>query len=84
MFAVMIQNLISFLGPQIYGNNNKQEVLGRTNRLLSLIKHRPHRRRRVTQFFYCGVCVRCRGNVFTKLLPSNNMGDFYRAVVKER
>jgi hypothetical protein len=25
-----------------------------------------------TQFFYCWVCIRCRGNVFTELLPCND------------
>jgi hypothetical protein len=34
----------------------KQEVLGRTNRLLSLIRHGPHWKRRVQQFFCCCVC----------------------------
>jgi hypothetical protein len=48
--------------------NIKQEVLGRTNRLLSLIRHNQ-------QFFYC-MCICCRGNVFTERLPSND----YRAV----
>jgi hypothetical protein len=44
----------------------QQEVLGRTNRRLSLIRHGPHIKRRVQQFFYCCVCIRYRGNV----LPS--------------
>jgi hypothetical protein len=66
----------------------KQEVLGRTNRLLSLIRHEPHWKRRVQQFFYCCVCIRYRGNIsteplpsterviFTEPLPSNNKGIF--------
>jgi hypothetical protein len=51
-----------------------QEVLGRTNRQLSLIPHGPHRKRCVQQFFYCCVRIRCSGKVFTKPLPSNKKG----------
>jgi hypothetical protein len=47
------------------------EVLSRTNSLLSLIRHGPHRKRRV-QFFYRSVCIRYRGNVFTESLPRND------------
>jgi hypothetical protein len=54
----------------------KQEVLGRTNRLLSLIRHRPHWKRRVQQFFYCCVCIRYRGNFSTKPLHNNDRGIF--------
>jgi hypothetical protein len=69
-------------------NRNKKEVLGRTNRLLSLIRHGPHRKRRVQQFFYCCECISYRGNVsieplpskygriFTEPLPSNDNGIF--------
>jgi hypothetical protein len=32
------------------------EILGRINRLLSLIRHGPHWKRRVQHFFYCFVC----------------------------
>jgi hypothetical protein len=53
-----------------------QEVLGRTNRLLSLIRHGPHRKRHVQQFFYCCVCIRYRGNVSTEPLPGNDRGIF--------
>jgi hypothetical protein len=38
-----------------------------------LIGHGPHRKHRVQQFFYCCVCIRCRGNVFTEPLPSNKL-----------
>jgi hypothetical protein len=51
-----------------------QEDLGRTNCLLSLILHGSHRKRRVQQLFYCCVCIRDRGNVFTEPLPSNYRG----------
>jgi hypothetical protein len=54
----------------------KQEVLGRTNRILSLMRHGAHRKRRAQQFFYCCVCIRWRGNVFTEPLPSNNRTIF--------
>jgi hypothetical protein len=37
-----------------------------------LIRHEQHRKRRVQQFFYCCVYIRCRGNVFTEPLPSND------------
>jgi hypothetical protein len=54
----------------------KQEVLGRTNRLLSLIRHGPHWKRRVQQCFYCCVCIRYIGNVSTEPLPSHDRGIF--------
>jgi hypothetical protein len=54
----------------------EQEVLGRTNCLLSLIRHRPHWKQCVQQFFYCCVCIRYRGNVYTKPLPSKDRGIF--------
>jgi hypothetical protein len=53
----------------------EQEVLGRTNRLLSLILHGPHWKRRVQQFCCC-LCIRYRGNVFTEPLLRNNRGIF--------
>jgi hypothetical protein len=56
----------------------KQEVLGRTTRLLSFIRHGPQWKRRVQQFFYCCVFVTAvmlpsndRG-IFTEPLPSND------------
>jgi hypothetical protein len=51
-----------------------QEVLGRTNRLLSLIRHGPHWKRRVQQFFHCRMCIRYCGNVSTEPLPRNDRG----------
>jgi hypothetical protein len=36
-----------------------------------LIRHRPHRRWRVKQFFSLCMCIRCCSNVFTVPLPSN-------------
>jgi hypothetical protein len=36
-----------------------------------LIGQGSHRKRRV---FYCCVCIRCRENVFTETLPSNDRG----------
>jgi hypothetical protein len=51
---------------------NQQEVLGTTNRLLSLIRHGPHWKRRVHQFFYCCVCILYASNVYTEPLPSND------------
>jgi hypothetical protein len=63
-------------GPDSIPNfpNMKQEVLGRTNRLVSLILHGPRRKGRVQQFFYCRPCIRYCGKVFTEPLPSNDKG----------
>jgi hypothetical protein len=55
---------------------NKKEVLGRTNRLLSLIQHGPHWKRCVQQFFYCCVWIRYRDNVSTEPLCSNDRGIY--------
>jgi hypothetical protein len=63
----------------------KQEVLGRTNRLLSLIRHGPHLKRGVQQFFCFLARIggflpsRFLGTIrgfFTKPLPSNVRGNF--------
>jgi hypothetical protein len=53
----------------------KKIVLGRTNRLLFLIRHGSHWKRRFHQF-YCCVCIRFSGNVSTEPLPSNDRGIF--------
>jgi hypothetical protein len=37
-----------------------------------MIRHGPHRKRRVQQFLYCCVCICCRGDVFTEPSPSND------------
>jgi hypothetical protein len=39
-----------------------------------LIRHASHRKWSIQQFFYCCVCILCRGNVFTEPLSSNNGG----------
>jgi hypothetical protein len=52
----------------------KQEILGSPNRLRSLIRHGPHRKQRVQQFFYCCLCIRLRCNVSTEQLPSKDRG----------
>jgi hypothetical protein len=54
----------------------KQEFLGRTNRILSLIRHGSLWKRRVQQFFYCWHCIRFGGNVSTEPLSSNDKGIF--------
>jgi hypothetical protein len=41
----------------------KTRTSGKTDRLISLIRHGPHRKRLVQQVLYCCVCIRCRGNV---------------------
>jgi hypothetical protein len=52
--------------------NHEQKVLGKTNLLLSFIRHRKHKKRRVNNFFYGCMCIRCRGNNFIEPLPSND------------
>jgi hypothetical protein len=54
----------------------QQEVLERTNRLLSLIRHGPHWKRHVQQFFHRCVCIRYRGNVSTEPMPSTDRGIY--------
>jgi hypothetical protein len=39
-----------------------------------VIRHEPYRKWRIQQFFYCCVCIRCSGNVFTGPLRGNNRG----------
>jgi hypothetical protein len=51
-------------------------VLRRTNCLLSLIRHGPHWKLHVQQFFYCCVCIRYRSNISAEPLPSNDRGIF--------
>jgi hypothetical protein len=65
--------------PEMYciRHNKKQEILGRNNRLLSLIHHGQHRKRLVQQLFYCCMFFRSSDNVFTYPLPSNDRGDTY-------
>jgi hypothetical protein len=38
-----------------------------------MIRHGSHRKRRVQKFFYCYICIHCRGNVFTQSFSSNDM-----------
>jgi hypothetical protein len=56
----------------------KQDFLGRTNCLLSIIWHGIHRKLRDQQFFYCCMCIHCCGNILTELSPSNNGEYTYR------
>jgi hypothetical protein len=39
-----------------------------------LMRRGPHRKHCVQQFFYCCVCIRYRGNVFTEPLLRNDTG----------
>jgi hypothetical protein len=55
----------------------KQEVLGRTNRLLSFDTTRTAQKMTVPTI------LRCRGNVFTELLPSNDRGIHGRTNIHE-
>jgi hypothetical protein len=49
-------------------------ALGRTDRLLSLIRHAPSRKQRLQRFFYFSVCIHCSGNVFIEPLATNERG----------
>jgi hypothetical protein len=60
-----------------YCPKKKQEVLGRTNRLLTLIRHGSQRKRRVQQWFYSCVCNHSHCNVFAEPLPSNETGNIH-------
>jgi hypothetical protein len=44
----------------------------------AVAQKRPRRGLQKTPFFYCYVCVRCHGNVFTEPLPRNGGGEDYR------
>jgi hypothetical protein len=62
-------------------SKEKHEVLERTNRLLSLIRHGQHWKRRVQQVSYCWVIftepLPSNGKLtFTERLPSNDKGTF--------
>jgi hypothetical protein len=53
----------------------KQELLGRTNRLLSLIRHGPHRNDAPNHFSIVA-CVFTAAVTFTETLRSNDTGIF--------
>jgi hypothetical protein len=60
---------ISLREANIFINNKFWEEL---IACFPLIRRGPYRKRRVQQLFYCLVCIRYRGNVFTKPLPINS------------
>jgi hypothetical protein len=62
----------------------KYTISSRKNRLLSLIRHGPHWKRRVQQSFYCCVRIRYRGEVSTEPLPSNDWGIHIQTQTDER
>jgi hypothetical protein len=64
------------VGQWLTSPHSEQKVLGRTNRLLSLIRHGSYWKRRVQQFFYCWMCIRYRDNVSTEPMPRNDKGTF--------
>jgi hypothetical protein len=53
----------------------QQEILWRTDRLLSLIQHSPHRKWYIQQFFYCCMCIHCHGNIWPSHCPAT-IGGF--------
>jgi hypothetical protein len=55
-------------------NIEQQEVLGRTNRLLSFDTTKTAKKTTRPTFSYCSVCICCCGNVFTEPLPNNDTG----------
>jgi hypothetical protein len=60
--------------PAPGGYSTTKNILGSANRQLSLIRNGPCRKRLVEQFIYCWLSICRRGNDFTELLPSNDMG----------
>jgi hypothetical protein len=56
---------------------DQQEILLRTNRLPSSIRHGTHTKRSVQQFCYFYLCLWCRVNVSTEPFPSNDNGYTY-------
>jgi hypothetical protein len=77
-----LQQALNFFLQSLAGFKilKQQEALGRTNRLLSLIRHGPRLKRRVQQVFYCCVCIRYHGNISTEPLPSNDGRIFTEAL----
>jgi hypothetical protein len=55
---------------------NNKKFWEKINHIFSLIRHESHRKRRIQQFFYCCVCIRYHGNVYTEPLPSNDRKGF--------
>jgi hypothetical protein len=44
----------------------------------SLIEHGPHIKRCAKQFFYCCMCIRCRGNILPSRCLTRIWGYTYR------
>jgi hypothetical protein len=59
-------------------SSGRQASCGSQIAYFPFIRHRPHRKRRVKQFLYFRLCIRCRGNIFTEPLPRNDGGYTYR------
>jgi hypothetical protein len=55
-------------------NNDNKKFWEELIAYFPLLRRGPHRKRRVQQFFYCCLCIRCRGNFFTEPLSSNDRG----------
>jgi hypothetical protein len=49
-------------GKKNWNKNFWEEIIA----YFPFIRHGPHKERRVQQFFYCCVCISCRGNVFLR------------------
>jgi hypothetical protein len=47
-----------------------------------LLKHGPHIKRHVQQFFYYCVCTRCRSSVFTEPLPNKDRGIHIKTLIE--
>jgi hypothetical protein len=52
---------------------NWQERLGRTNRILALLRHGSRTHRHVQKLFHCFLCIRYQGNVLTEQFPSDKL-----------
>jgi hypothetical protein len=72
--AHLYSNLITLVKNKIVGKKFWEELFV----YFPLIRHGPHRKRRVQHFFYCFMCIPCRGNVFTEALRSKDMGYKYK------
>jgi hypothetical protein len=68
----LIFNGLHGLCPRIQKSSSNKKLWEELIAHLALTPHGPHRKRRLRHSFYYFVCIRCRGNVLTKPLPSND------------
>jgi hypothetical protein len=73
LFKFLMFNLLKAKDKHIILNKKLLEEL--ISQFL-LIRHGPHRKRRVENFFYSCLCIRCHGNFCTEQLPINDRGIY--------